>query len=91
MAKSKFNPGDVVKCNMRTETASLYLLVLEDPSPSETQFNAVVLYNGAYDALNKNECAGYVSNSWNKVAFDQSSMLDFAAYMQKNLSALGVE
>tara|TARA_Y100000356_G_C11057534_1_gene182076 strand:- start:38 stop:262 length:225 start_codon:yes stop_codon:yes gene_type:complete len=62
----KFKKGDIVKSKLRTNPLPIYLLVLEDPLPSEIQFNAVVLYDPS-DTYDK----GDIANNWNTKHFEE--------------------
>ena len=60
-----FLQGEIVKSKQRTEKHELFLMVLFDPKPSSSQFNAVVLKDFA-----NNKEQGLVANNWNTDQFE---------------------
>ena len=59
--------GQIVKSKQRTEKYQLFLMVVLDPRPSSSQFNAVILKD-----FSNNEDVGYVANDWNTKHFELS-------------------
>lgn len=62
-----FLQGEIVKSKQRTEKHELFLMVLFDPNPSPSQFNAVVLKDFA-----GSELIGLTANNWNADQFELS-------------------
>lgn len=71
-----FLQGEIVKSKSRTEEYPLFLMVLFDKSPSQDQFNAVVLLD-----KNNEEEPGEVSNVWNYDKFQLTDWDDFKKYV----------
>jgi hypothetical protein len=63
-----FLQGEIVKSKQRTEKHELFLMVLFDPKPSPSQFNAVVLKD-----FSSNEEPGDIANNWNTDQFELSN------------------
>lgn len=63
-----FLQGEIVKSKQRTEKHELFLMVLFDPKPSNTQFKAVVLRDFAGF-----EESGKSAKNWNSSEFRLSS------------------
>jgi hypothetical protein len=63
-----FLQGEIVKSKQRTEKHELFLMVLFDPKPSPSQFNAVVLKD-----FSSNEESGDIANNWNTDQFELSN------------------
>ena len=59
--------GQIVKSKQRTEKYQLFLMVVLDPRPSSSQFNAVVLKDFSGD-----EEVGSIANNWNAEKFEVS-------------------
>lgn len=84
-----FKQGQIVKSTLRTVEYPLYLMVLEDKSPSDFQFNGVILKDGAYDKDDYETKPGYVSNSWNTHNFKLSSWSEFESSNIHNTKCCG--
>jgi hypothetical protein len=69
-----FKQGEIVKSKQRYPDFPKFVMVLFDKSPSETQFNGVVIFcKSNNDELDEDEEAGYETNVWNTEFFEKSS------------------
>jgi len=65
-----FKQGEIVKSKQRTETAQLFVMVLVDKAPSDTQFNVVVIKDMSDCGDEFETETGYVTNVWNTSQFE---------------------
>jgi hypothetical protein len=69
-----FLQGEILKSKERSEAYPKFVMVLFDKSPSQTQFNAVVIFcKSPSDELSEDEEAGYTANNWNTSMWEMSS------------------
>jgi len=68
-----FKQGQIVKSKQRTESAQLFVMVLFDRMPSDTQFNGVVIKDMANCGDDYEAETGYVTNVWNTSQFELTS------------------
>jgi len=68
-----FKQGQIVKSKQRTESAQLFVMVLFDRVPSDTQFNGVVIKDMANCGDDYEAEDGYVTNVWNTSQFEVTS------------------
>ena len=70
-----FLTGQIVKSKVRTEKYPYFVMVLDDPQPSQTQFKGVVLKCISADGeLDQDEKAGYVTDVFNTHMWELSSL-----------------
>lgn len=75
-----FKQGQLVKCNLRTKSAQLFLLVMHDRNPSNSQFNAVVILD--MSGVGYESEAGYISDSWNRQHFELTTWEEVKPYLK---------
>lgn len=68
-----FKQGEIVKSKQRTKSAQLFVMVLFDRTPSDTQFNGVVIKDMANCGDDYEAETGYVTNVWNTSQFELTS------------------
>ena len=68
-----FKQGQIVKSKQRTESAQLFVMVLSDRTPSDIQFNGVVIKDMANCGDDYGAETGYVTNVWNTERFELTS------------------
>lgn len=72
-----FLQGEILKSKERSEDYPKFVMVLFDKSPSQTQFNAVViLCKSSSNELREEDEVGFVSNNWNTSMWERSSWED---------------
>lgn len=65
--------GDLVKSRLRSDEYPLFLMVLADKNPNDTQFNGVVIKDMANCGDDYEAETGYVTNVWNTEQFELTS------------------
>lgn len=78
-----FLQGEILKSKERSEDYPKFVMVLFDKSPSETQFNAVViLCKHLSNELHEEDEVGFVSNNWNTSMWERSSWKELKSYIK---------
>ena len=72
-----FKVGKLVKSKARTNEYPLFLMVINDKAPSETQFNAVVIKD-----VGHTEKVGSDSNAWNTDNFELTSWKEIKPFLK---------
>ena len=74
--------GDLVRSTIRGEKSQLFIMVLHDPTPSDTQFNGVIIKDmGERGDGGQDRQPGYVDNSWNTDKFDECTWEEVKPYL----------
>jgi len=69
-----FLQGEILKSKVRSDNYPKFVMVLFDRNPSQTQFNAVVIFcKSSSDELSDDEEAGYIANNWNTSMWERSN------------------
>jgi len=69
-----YTQGEILKSKERSEKYPKFVIVLFDRNPSQTQFNAVVIFcKSTSGELSEDEEVGYVANNWNTSMWERSS------------------
>lgn len=76
-----FKQGQIVKSKQRTESAQLFVMVLFDREPSDSQFNGVVIKDMSYCGDGYEAEAGYVTNIWNTEQFELTSWVEVKTFL----------
>ena len=76
-----FKQGQIVKSKQRTESAQLFVMVLFDREPSDTQFNGVVIKDKGNCGDDYEAETGYVTNVWNTSQFELTSWEEVKPYL----------